>query len=292
MSKFVAVVATAFVSVTVVSALEKTTLTGQLVSLACYKVDYRGRNCTQACTLEGFPVALLSADGKVYQVMGDFAAHNNAKLVPYVSHTVELTGNVGEQNGQPIITATDLADLSREVKLDNEKVRVLGITEPPHQPGSMREHLNSVVIYLDGGKTALTKAAGDVDTTEFKAGDVRWVPAGTYQTENTSGHSVRIVEIELKTKAPYSQSYTKLDPTVVVPEHYHIEFENEQVRVLRIHFDPHTSGGLHEHILERVVCELSGEGRKPGEVHISGPQVHQDTNNTDQAAERIAVELK
>ena len=61
----------------------------------------------------GRPVALLSSDGKVYTVTGDLAANNNAKLVPHMSHKVELTGDVTETGGTMTIAATSLKMISK-----------------------------------------------------------------------------------------------------------------------------------------------------------------------------------
>ena len=46
------------------------------------------------------PLALLTADGKVYQIAGGLAADKNAKLIAHISHTVEVTGDVIEQGRQ------------------------------------------------------------------------------------------------------------------------------------------------------------------------------------------------
>ena len=51
------------------------------------------------------PLALLTADGKVYQIAGGLAADKNAKLIAHISHTVEVTGDVTEKDGKMMITA-------------------------------------------------------------------------------------------------------------------------------------------------------------------------------------------
>lgn len=93
------------------------TVTGQLIDLACYVLDkgntgvaHRGRgyNCARACATEGFDVGLLSSDGKIYKVTGGLAANNNAKLVPHMSHTVTIIGDVSEKEGQMTIAASEL----------------------------------------------------------------------------------------------------------------------------------------------------------------------------------------
>ena len=72
-------------------ALAKTeTVTGQLVDSACYAKDKAntgndhkgmGATCAQDCAKKGVPVALVTTDGKVYQVGGALAANSNAFLM-------------------------------------------------------------------------------------------------------------------------------------------------------------------------------------------------------------------
>ena len=101
------------------------TLSGQLIDQTCYKlnksntgVDHKmpdgpTAGCATSCAKMGLPVALLAADGKVYVVTGDLAANNNAKLVPHMSHKVELTGDVTEKGGAMTIAATNLKMISK-----------------------------------------------------------------------------------------------------------------------------------------------------------------------------------
>lgn len=99
------------------------TLTGKLVDLACYSLNKeetgnahrRGSSiiCAQACAREGFPVGLLTDTGKVYEVRGGLAANLNAKLAPHMSHSVTISGQIGEADGMPAITADDLKMVSK-----------------------------------------------------------------------------------------------------------------------------------------------------------------------------------
>ena len=45
-------------------------------------------------------MALLTSDGKVYQMTGGLAADKNAKLIPHIGHTVEVTGDVTEKTAR------------------------------------------------------------------------------------------------------------------------------------------------------------------------------------------------
>ena len=124
MHKFVAaIIGILFVCAWTVQVFAATdTVTGQLIDLACYGQDKantenahkgKGMVCAQACAREGFAVGLLTSEGKVYRVAGGLAADNNAKLVPHVAHTVTITGDVSENDGNLVIVANDLKMISK-----------------------------------------------------------------------------------------------------------------------------------------------------------------------------------
>lgn len=181
-------------------------------------------------------------------------------------------------------------------KLDVEKARVYVATLQAHTPSpSPNGHAtNRVLIYMDDGVMTRREGNGPVETITFKRGDVRWRPAsGAYVAENTSDRPIRILEIDLKGKPSGPPPVTKLDPPVVDPQHYKVDFENDQVRVLRIHFNPKEVGAQHEHILNRVVFYLNDQGRtKADDVRVAGAAVHAEQNDGDTPADRIAVELR
>ena len=101
------------------------TVKGQVVDMGCYKADKSNtgvdhkmpkgdtKDCAIACAKAGQPLALLTSDGKVYQIAGGLAAEKNAKLIAHVSHTVEITGDVMDHGGTMMITADSLTMLSR-----------------------------------------------------------------------------------------------------------------------------------------------------------------------------------
>jgi hypothetical protein len=119
-------IAAAFITALAAPAFAATqTVTGQLIDQNCYKMDKTNtgpdhkmpkgdtKDCAVGCAKSGQPVALLTSDGKVYTITGDLAAEKNAKLVPHMSHTVELTGDVSEKNGQMTIAASSLKMISK-----------------------------------------------------------------------------------------------------------------------------------------------------------------------------------
>ena len=58
-------------------------------------------------------MALLTSDGKVYEIAGGLAENNNAKLIPHLAHTVTITGDTMETNGKMMIHASALKMVSK-----------------------------------------------------------------------------------------------------------------------------------------------------------------------------------
>lgn len=84
------------------------TIKGELIDRSCYDKDKSSgeahKDCAVECAQKGRLTAILTADGKVYPVLGDLSMHNNEKLVPHMSHIVEISGDVlPDQNGHPIM---------------------------------------------------------------------------------------------------------------------------------------------------------------------------------------------
>jgi hypothetical protein len=122
----VALVVAAFIVALGAPAFAKTeTVKGQIVDQSCYMKDKENnkgvdhkmpadtKDCAIACAKQGQPMAILTADGKVYEIAGGLAADKNAKIVPHVSHTVEITGDVMDMNGKMMIHADSLKMISR-----------------------------------------------------------------------------------------------------------------------------------------------------------------------------------
>src|SRR5271154_4173569 len=183
-----------------------------------------------------------------------------------------------------------------ESKLDTPQARVIVATLLPHTPVPARtgHATNRVLIYLDNGVMTRQDGNDKPQIIEFHRGEVRWRPAsGAYVAENIGDHPIRIMEIDLKGKPAGPAPASKLDPTVVDAKHYKVEFENDQVRILRVHYDAHDKGERHEHLLNRVVLYLNDQpGAKKDEVRLSGAGTHTEQNAGDTPADRIAVELK
>ena len=143
--------------------------------------------------------------------------------------------------GVSVLQAQDLSAPAIAPRLDTAQARVIVATLQPRTPAIAKNGhaTNRVLIYLDDG--VMTRKEGDQSSRiEFRRGDVRWRPAsGAYIAENISDHPIRILEIDLKGPPAGKAPVTPLDPATVDPQHYKVELENEQVRVLRVHYGPH-----------------------------------------------------
>ena|SRR5712691_4787285 len=106
----------------VIAMAAPTSVTGVLVDRACYTKDkanttneHKGMSatCAQDCAKKGNVVALVTDKGEVIAVSGELAANKNEKLVPHMSHTVTLTGEVTDAAGKKTIDATALKMVSK-----------------------------------------------------------------------------------------------------------------------------------------------------------------------------------
>jgi quercetin dioxygenase-like cupin family protein len=194
-----------------------------------------------------------------------------------------------------LAAAAVLAQTPSNVKIDSPQARVLIATEQPHHPSALHEHkVNRVMVYLGDGEMRYTNGAGKTETKSYKAGEVRWTPAEPPHTsENITDHAFQIAEVELKNNPQPGSVTSALDPLKVDPKHYKLEFENDQVRVLRVRFGPHEKGVQHEHKLNHIVVYLTDQAKgKAGEVKLDPPMAHTEENPLDHAVERIAIDLK
>jgi len=95
------------------------------------------------------------------------------------------------------------------------------------------------------------------------------------------------------------------DPVKVDPTHYKLEFENDQVRVLRITYGPHEKSVMHEHPANVAVFLTDGQGKftlpdgstqdvpiKGGTVMWDGGGKHLPENIGDKPFELVVVEMK
>ncbi len=95
------------------------------------------------------------------------------------------------------------------------------------------------------------------------------------------------------------------DPTKVESKHYKLDFENERVQVVSVHYGPHEKSSLHEHPGGVVVSLSEGHLRfsdeagkvrevhaKAGEVRWYAPFKHQVENLSDTSYDAVYIGVK
>jgi len=193
--------------------------------------------------------------------------------------------------------------------LENDQVKVVRALEKAHVKGKFHEHkMNRVMIYLQPGQQRFEYQDGRKPMLfNWKEGQVEWSPAdGMHSPEVLTENPFNILEVELKKPGTGKAIASKLDPIKVDPKHYKVEFENNQVRVLRVKIEGHGVAPMHEHSLNRVTVFLTDQDfstkdstgkaatskHKAGEAIWGTPITHTETNLSDRPFEVVAVELK
>jgi quercetin dioxygenase-like cupin family protein len=95
------------------------------------------------------------------------------------------------------------------------------------------------------------------------------------------------------------------DPTKVEPKHYRLDFENDKVQVVSVHYGPHEKSGLHDHpggvvvILTEAHLRFTDENgktrdvfSKPGEARWYPPFKHKVENLGDTAYDAVYIGIK
>jgi hypothetical protein len=77
-----------------------------------HKMPADTKDCATACAKQGRPLALLTSDGKVYEIAGALA-NKNEKLIPHITHTVSITGDTMEMGGKMMIHGSELKMVSK-----------------------------------------------------------------------------------------------------------------------------------------------------------------------------------
>lgn len=192
---------------------------------------------------------------------------------------------------------------------ENGQVKVIRALERAHLKGKFHEHtLNRVMIYLQPGKQRFEYQDGRQPSVfDWKAGEVVWSAAGgMHSPEVISDDAFNIIEVELKFPGSGKAIASALDPVKLAPNTYKVEFENSQVRVLRVKIGAHQATPMHEHSLNRVTVFLTDQDfrvtdsqgnvsmvkHNAGEAVWGTPLTHMEENISDLPFEVVTVELK
>jgi hypothetical protein len=194
------------------------------------------------------------------------------------------------------------------VLFENNEVKVLRAFEKAHVPGKFHQHeMNRVMVYLQSGRQRFEYQDGRPPAVfDWTAGQVAWSPASGMHSPEVLDHDFDIIEIELKTAGTDKVITGNLDPLKVDPGHYKLEFENPQVRVLRVRIQPHGAAPMHAYSTDRATIFLTDQDfqikdstgkvetveHKAGDAVWETPSEQTEQNLSDQPFEAVTVEVK
>jgi hypothetical protein len=181
------------------------------------------------------------------------------------------------------------------VLFDNNEAKVLRALEVYNVPAKFHRHeINRVMVYLQSARQRFEYQDGrQPETFDFKAGEVLWSLADGMHAGQVLDHDFNIIEIELKTPGTTQAITGKLDPLKVDPSHYTLEFENPQVRVLRLRIEPHGKTKQHAYSTDYAVVFLTDTAEhKAGDVVWETPTMQAEQNVSDKPFEAVIAEVK
>jgi hypothetical protein len=192
--------------------------------------------------------------------------------------------------------------------LDNSDVKVTRALEKAHVKGSFHEHkTNRVMVYLQSGRQRFEYQDGRTPKVfDWKAGQAVWSPSeGMHSPEVVSDAPFNIIEMELKKPGAGKPASGPRDALKLDGKHYKLEFENDQVRVLRMKLGAHQATPVLEHSRNSVAIFLTDETarttdsngvvasvtHKAGEAIWETPATQKIENVSDAPLEMVLVEL-
>jgi hypothetical protein len=194
------------------------------------------------------------------------------------------------------------------VLFENNEVKVARALERAHVLGKFHQHvMNRVMVYLQPGRQRFQYQDGRQPAVfDWKAGQVVWSPPSGMHAPEVLDHDFNIIEIELKTPGTDKAISGNLDPLKVDPGHYKLEFENPQVRVLRVRIQPHGVARMHAYSTDRITIFLTDQNfrikdstgkdetveHKAGDVVWETPIEQTEQNLSNQPFEAVTVEVK
>ena len=103
-----AILAAVLVSVSLLAS--PMTIKGELVEIACMKngSDSSGaehKTCAVSCARGGAALGILT-DDDVVEIVGEYTANRNARLLEFIAEEVLATGEVTESDGKLVINVT------------------------------------------------------------------------------------------------------------------------------------------------------------------------------------------
>jgi quercetin dioxygenase-like cupin family protein len=209
----------------------------------------------------------------------------------------------------PAIAQDDLDSVKADaahhkVEFENDQVRVVRWKIPPGEKTANHSHPYNVNILLADANAKITTPDGKSTEMHSKAGAVAWRGPTTHVVENIGTQPMEGILVEPKKPASALPAGAQ-EEAAVDPKHSKVEFENDQVRVVRYHYEPGGKSPMHGHpdnvqvfLTDSKANVTTADGKaapttgKAGETRWRTATTHSVENTGDKAFEGILVEMK
>jgi quercetin dioxygenase-like cupin family protein len=204
---------------------------------------------------------------------------------------------------QESLDSVKVDPIHHHVLFENDQVRVVRWVAAGGDKTLNHSHPNNLNICLTDYNGKVTVPNSPDSKVEAKAGAVSWRQAGTHVVENLTNQPMEGILVEPKQPASTRPAGSP-DPVAADPEHHKIEFENDQIRVLREHREP-GNVPLHGHpdCVQVLLTDLNvnintADGKpqifagKAGEVRWRPATEHRGVVLGEKPVEQILVEMK
>lgn len=192
-----------------------------------------------------------------------------------------------------------------KAEFENDAVRIVRIKYDAGEESVMHYHPDNVAVFLTDIVTQMTMPDGSTVEVSRSAGDAGFASAGEHLPKNISDSAQEIVLVELKPRDSTLTESSGPHATVVDPEHYTAEFENEAVCIVRISYGAGEESVMHyhpdsvavfltDHLVEMTMPDGSTEeiSAKAGDAIFIPAGQHLPKNISDSAWELVLIELK
>jgi hypothetical protein len=136
-----------------------------------------------------------------------------------------------------------------QILLENDRVRVLRLSLPPHEKIPPADFLPSVFFFFTPAR---------LNHEEIPARALRFLRPSRRPMENLGDSTIEIVAVEFKNKVPQKSPAFPgdRDPAILDRTHFKLDLQNDWCRVLDFHVGPSEAVPMHLHA-DRIVIALT-----------------------------------
>jgi quercetin dioxygenase-like cupin family protein len=183
---------------------------------------------------------------------------------------------------------------THKVIFENEQVRVLEVTIPPHGKERVHTHCWPSTIYFEQIRDLISRDPDGkliFDSRQMKESEKQKAPfvmwgasEGPHWDENPDDLTIKMIQVERLQSRHSAQAcpWADVDAVKAAPGNHKIIFENEHVRVLQVTIPPRSKEPIHAHcwpprLRTRALLRLSAIASVPSSWKARGPRVGQIT---------------